>query len=92
MFEITSVTSARIAQAFAAGAGQTQRTRRPATPDRVEFSDVARSISHADMRSAARLSDLRARIAAGKYLTNDKLDYVAERLHSELRGARTYVA
>jgi len=57
--------------------------------DRVELSAAA---TDADPQTAAapgvdpRIEDLRSRIAAGTYLTPDKIDTVVERLHAEVFG------
>ena len=92
MFEITSITSARLVQAGAVKATPGQPGRGPSARDRVELSEAARHPPRLSAREAARVHELRARIAAGKYVTADKLDYVADRLHAELRGPRAYVA
>lgn len=56
--------------------------------DRVELSGsaAARAAAAADEQAqAARIAEIRARIADGTYLTPEKLDAVVERLFAELR-------
>ena len=89
MFEITSISSGRIGRTPVAS-GPQQPARRLAVRDAVELSRAARGAT--DPRDAARIKDLRQRIATGTYLSADKLDYVTERLHAELHAARAYVA
>jgi anti-sigma28 factor (negative regulator of flagellin synthesis) len=66
-----------------------------ASHDSLELSGAARryeSEAEAPHSLDERVADLRARIAAGSYLTDDKLDYVVDRLHAELFGAVQDVA
>jgi anti-sigma28 factor (negative regulator of flagellin synthesis) len=55
--------------------------------DRVELSAAAQQEQVTEPRPVAesRLDEVRAQIAAGTYLTPDKIDYVVERLYEELR-------
>lgn len=53
--------------------------------DRLELSPQAATDAHTE---AARIARIRAQIADGTYLTDDKLAHVVERLYSELRSAR----
>ena len=55
--------------------------------DRVELSAAAQQDQVTEPRPVAesRLDEVRAQIAAGTYLTPDKIDYVVERLYEELR-------
>lgn len=53
--------------------------------DRVELSPQSAVDERAE---AARIAHIRAQIADGTYLTEDKLAHVVERLYSELRRAR----
>jgi len=55
--------------------------------DRVELSAAAQQEQVTEPRPVAesRRDEVRAQIAAGTYLTPDKIDYVVERLYEELR-------
>jgi anti-sigma28 factor (negative regulator of flagellin synthesis) len=52
--------------------------------DRVELSPAA--LARSPGVSGARINELRQAIAAGTYLTSDKLEIVADRLASEFRA------
>ncbi len=55
------------------------------TLDRVELSPDARPASETDPAGLdARIVELRRQIAAGTYLTSEKLDIAVDRLHAEL--------
>jgi hypothetical protein len=69
--------------------GRVAEPRRSAD-DRVELSLAApRGTENpgCPMTRAEYLDWLRQEIAAGRYLTSDKIDFVVERLYEELRGA-----
>jgi anti-sigma28 factor (negative regulator of flagellin synthesis) len=58
--------------------------------DRVDLSAEVRPAAHDDMAAAeARIQELRRQIAAGSYLTPEKLTVTADRLHAELLSRRT---
>ena len=79
----------------AAAARQRPAAAEPSAGDRVELSAAARDFeprSQAVRATEERIQDLRERIAAGTYLTDDKIDYVVDRLHEELLGALPHVA
>ncbi len=61
----------------------------PESADRTELSDAAPSVEpfETDPALAARIAEIRARIADGTYLTPDKLDAAIEGLHRELFGS-----
>ena len=52
--------------------------------DRVELSDAAESQMGSEPYRAELVARVRAEIADGTYLTDEKLDAVVERLHQEL--------
>jgi anti-sigma28 factor (negative regulator of flagellin synthesis) len=56
--------------------------------DRVELSAASERASESSVSSATdqRIRDIRAQIAAGTYLTPDKIDVAAERLHEQIFG------
>lgn len=61
----------------------------PSASDRVELSQSALRRTEdpkCTMTRAEYIDWLRQEIAAGRYLTPDKIDFIVERLHEELRG------
>ena len=79
----------------AAAAKQRPAAAEPSAGDRVELSAAARDFEPQSQAARAieeRIQDLRERIAAGTYLTDDKIDYVVDRLPEELLGALPHVA
>ena len=84
----------RVAEPGRCGARVDQRGRvtepRRSADDRAELSLAAPRGAESPrypMTRAEYLDWLRQEIAAGRYLTSDKIDFVVERLHEELRGA-----
>jgi len=59
---------------------------RPHARDAVEIADVAPV--HTNPVSAERLTEIRAQIASGTYVTDRKLDVVVARLHAALTSTR----
>ena len=64
--------------------GVPEPTRKPSVGDVVELSDAARS--YRSGVSAERLAEVRKLIQNNAYITDDKLDVVVDRLHTELFG------
>ncbi len=54
--------------------------------DQVELSTSAAQTSGEDTELATRVARIRAAIQAGEYLTDDKIDVVVDRLHTEIFG------
>jgi anti-sigma28 factor (negative regulator of flagellin synthesis) len=89
MLEVTPTTSRTVNNAPACLRGRDQeRLSRPQTPpdqDRIELSAQGEQERlQADAALQKRIAELRASIAAGTYLTPDKIEYVIDRLHEEL--------
>ncbi len=79
----TAAQQRRAAEAAEAGAAAT-------TEDRVELSSAAQTYDPAaagDLAMQRKITDIRAQIEAGTYLTDDKIDAVVQRLHTELFGS-----
>lgn len=79
----------------AVAARQHPATAEPSAGDRVELSAAARDFEPRSqaVRATEEAHSGPARcIAAGIYLTDDKIDYVVDRLHEELLGAMPHVA
>jgi len=93
MLEITPTTSRVVNGAPSSLHKRDQeRLSRPQTPpdqDRIELSAQGEQERlQADAALQQRIAELRASIAAGTYLTPDKIDYVIDRLYEELtRGS-----
>ena len=69
------------------GAPAAQRS--PSAGDRVQLSQTALRRTEnptCTMTRAEYIDWLRQEIAAGRYLTPDKIDFIVERLHEEVRG------
>lgn len=63
--------------------------KRSATDGRIDLAELTKrtdTASESDVISAERIQALRDRISSGTYLTPEKLDVVADRLHSEIFG------